>query len=67
MRKRVRVEIQPVLLTPEDAAKCLSVGLNHTWDLIRAGKLVAKKDGRRVLIPMTEIKKYADSLPARVS
>jgi excisionase family DNA binding protein len=63
-RKRAQVEFEPVLLGVEDCAKCLSVGVNHVWALIKEKKLDARKDGFRTLIPMESIKKYAKSLPA---
>ncbi|NRA03543.1 MAG: helix-turn-helix domain-containing protein [Myxococcales bacterium] len=53
----------PLLLTPEQAARYLSVGRTTIYDLIRSGDLASVKIGRLRRIPRVAIKQWlADQL-----
>lgn len=56
-----------VLLVPQnDAARMLGITVREVYELRRSRQLVARKHGRKVLIPVTELRRYADSLPVEV-
>jgi excisionase family DNA binding protein len=48
----------PVLFRVEDAAGVLSLGRSVIYELIRAGRLRAVKQGRTRLIPQSAINEY---------
>jgi hypothetical protein len=52
-----------LLVSRADAARILGLSLREVDRLRRAGKLLAKKQGSKVLLPMNELQRYADSLP----
>jgi hypothetical protein len=52
-----------LLVSRADAARILALSVGEVDRLRRAGKLLAKKHGSRVLFPMSELRRYADSLP----
>lgn len=47
----------------EEFSKRQGFGRDKTYDEIRAGRLKAKKAGRRTLITAEEERRYLDSLP----
>ena len=53
----------PLLVRRTEAARLLALSVTEVDDLRRAGKLMAKKLGSKVLIPMSELERYANSLP----
>ena len=53
----------PLLLTRSEAAEALRVSVEEIDRLRRSGRLFAKKHGRKVLIPMTELTRYVENLP----
>lgn len=53
------------LYTRQQAADYLAKSLSDLDRLIASGTLLAKKDGRRTRIDVTELDRYADRLPAR--
>jgi hypothetical protein len=58
--------IEPVLVTIQAAARMIG---NSQWtvrDKIKRGVLDAKKDGKRVLVTVTSIRRHVDGLPAAV-
>ncbi|UTN93243.1 excise [Mycobacterium Phage Sunflower1121] len=60
----VVVEVEPLFVTRDDAARILCISPAEI-DRLRAGsKLVARKYGRRVLFPVDELRRFAKSLPA---
>jgi excisionase family DNA binding protein len=54
----VIVPVTPVLLSVEEAARCLSVGRSEVFAMIRERRIRSIKRGRRRLIPMSEIDAY---------
>jgi len=52
-----------LFVTRQEAARILSLSVTEIDDARRAGKLLAKRHGRKVLIPVHELERYADSLP----
>ena len=58
-----RTEVKPLFLTRDEVARMLRISVTEVDDLRRAGSLLAKKHGRKVLIPTSEVERYADSLP----
>jgi excisionase family DNA binding protein len=53
----------PRLVGRREAAGHLCVGVDALDDLIRAGKIRAKKIGKFVKVPMAEIDRYIAELP----
>lgn len=56
-------EHSPILVSPKEAAKMIACGKTFLYELINSGKIVAKKDGRSTLIPVSSLQAYAASLP----
>jgi excisionase family DNA binding protein len=57
--------IEPLALSPRDAAAHLSISKRTLSRLIRAGKIAARKDGVRTLVDVASIKAYYESLPMK--
>lgn len=51
-----------LLVTRPEAARILSVSVREIDRLRRAGRLLAKMHGARVVFPLTELERYAESL-----
>lgn len=47
----------------DEAANMLSLGRFKVYDLVNAGKIRARKEGSRILIRVTDLDAYLDSLP----
>ena len=56
--------VGPLAVTRKQAAQMVSLSVTEIDDERRAGRLVARKHGRKVLIPVDELKRWADSLPS---
>ena len=54
--------MEKVLLTPEEAARLLSVGRTSLFEAIRSGELESIKVGRLRRIPMSSLQAYVDRL-----
>lgn len=54
------------LYSRSEAAEYLSKSLEDLDRCIAAGKILAKKDGRRTRIDVAELDRYIDRLPARI-
>lgn len=48
-----------------EAAERLGIGQRQVWEELRAGRLKAKKIGRRTLVSDKEIGRYIRTLPER--
>jgi excisionase family DNA binding protein len=59
----VAVALDPLAVAPKEAARLLAVSRRTVSRLIRRGKLVAKKDGKRTLVDYDSIKAHYASLP----
>ncbi|MEN4476871.1 helix-turn-helix domain-containing protein [Mycolicibacterium cosmeticum] len=51
------------LYSRSDASEYLNKSLREIDRMIRSGRLIAKKDGRRTVIERAELDRYADRLP----
>jgi excisionase family DNA binding protein len=58
----VRV-VQPLAYTIDDAVLASGIGRTKIYDAIRAGKLRAKKCGRRTIILEEDLRAFLGSLP----
>ena len=47
----------------DEAANMLSLGRFKVYDLVNAGKIRARREGSRILIRVTDLDAYLDSLP----
>ena len=57
------VRAPALLVTRPEAARMLSISVAEIDNLRRAGRLLAKRHGGKVLFPLVELKRYAESLP----
>ena len=55
--------IPPVAVSVENAARALGVSRTTAWELVRAGRLPAKRIGSRVLIRMADIATFIAEQP----
>jgi excisionase family DNA binding protein len=59
--------MEAFLLSRSDAAIALGLGRRTIDELISSGKLRARRIGRRVLIPRTELERFASPQPEQTS
>ena len=57
--------LEPLALSPRDAAAFLSVSKRTLSRLIRARKIAARKEGVRTLVDVASIKAYYAALPLK--
>lgn len=55
-----------LLVTRPEAARILSLSVPEIDNLRRAGRLLAKRHGKKVLFPVAELKRFANQLPWEV-
>ena len=55
---------EPLAVTRHQAAQMVSLSVTEIDDERRAGRLVARKHGRKVLIPVVELRRWVAALPA---
>lgn len=55
---------EPLAVDRYQAAQLLSISVTEIDDERRAGRLVARKHGRKVLIPMAELRRWVEALPS---
>ena len=55
---------EPLAVDRHQAARLLSISVTEIDDERRAGRLVARKHGRKVLIPMAELRRWVEALPS---
>lgn len=53
----------PIAVSVETAAIALGLGRTRTWDLVRAGRLPAKRVGNRVLVSVADLGAFIESQP----
>ncbi|KQH80019.1 hypothetical protein AO501_33900 [Mycobacterium gordonae] len=53
-----------ILVDRHEAAGRLSISVSEIDRLRRIGEIVARRHGRRILFPVAELQRYADTLPA---
>lgn len=56
--------LEPLAVTRQQAAQMVNVSVTEVDDERRAGRLIAKKYGRKVLIEVTELRRWLAALPA---
>ncbi|GLI94297.1 helix-turn-helix domain-containing protein [Methylocystis echinoides] len=54
----------PICFSPRTAAKALGIGVTTLYAEMKAGRIAARKIGRRTIIMRTEIERYLASLPS---
>uniref|UniRef100_A0AAU8GNV1 Helix-turn-helix DNA binding domain n=1 Tax=Mycobacterium phage Pharb TaxID=3136626 RepID=A0AAU8GNV1_9VIRU len=59
----VVVEVEPLLLTREDAARTLGLSTKEVDRLRANGDLMPRRHGRKVLFPLAELRRFAEGLP----
>jgi excisionase family DNA binding protein len=57
--------LEPLALSPRDAAAHLSISKRTLSRLIAAGKIAARKDGVRTLVDVASLKAYYAALPLK--
>jgi excisionase family DNA binding protein len=57
--------IEPLALSPRDAAAFLSISKRSLSRLIRSHKIEARKHGPRTLVDVASLKAYYNSLPKK--
>jgi excisionase family DNA binding protein len=57
--------VEPLALKPSEAARHIGVSKRHLYNLIRAGKIAARKAGNRTLIRVADLAAYVDALPLK--
>ena len=57
--------LEPLALSPREAAAYLSVSKRTLSRLIRAKKIAARKHGPRTLVDVASLKSFYDSLPLK--
>jgi excisionase family DNA binding protein len=56
--------LQPIGLSPDQAAQFLGTSRSRIYRLLREGRLVALKQGVATVVTMDSLTAYVDSLPA---
>ncbi|HEY1598496.1 MAG TPA: helix-turn-helix domain-containing protein [Pirellulales bacterium] len=57
--------LEPIALSPRNAAQFLSISKRTMSRLISSRKIVARKDGKRTLVDVASLKAYYASLPLK--
>jgi len=57
--------LEPIALSPRDAAQFLSISKRTLSRLIGSRKIAARKDGKRTLVDVASLKAYYASLPLK--
>jgi excisionase family DNA binding protein len=57
--------LEPIALSPRDAAQFLSISKRTLSHLIARRKIVARKDGVRTLVDVASLKAYYEALPLK--
>jgi excisionase family DNA binding protein len=57
--------IEPLALSPRQAAQYLSISKRTLMRLLAAGDIVARKNGPRTLVDVASLRSYYDSLPLK--
>lgn len=54
----------PLFVDPREAARLLSISRAEIYNILAAGRMRSVKHGKRRLIPMDELHRFAESLTA---
>jgi len=60
----MKLNLEPIAVTRQEAARMLSISVTEIDDERRAGRLSARRHGRKVLIPIAELQRWLDALPS---
>ena len=55
---------EPLAVTRQQAAQILNISVTEIDDERRSGRLQARRHGRKVLIPVAELRRWLDALPS---
>ncbi len=55
---------EPLAVTRQQAAQILNISVTEIDDERRSSRLLARKHGRKVLIPVAELRRWLDALPS---
>ncbi len=55
---------EPLAVTRHQAAQMVNISVTEIDDERRAGRLVARKHGRKVLIEVSELRRWVEALPS---
>ena len=55
--------IEPIFITPEQAAEALALSRWRIYDLLNAGAIESRYDGRKRKVSVKSIRAYAEGLP----
>lgn len=55
---------EPLAVTRQQAAQMLTISVTEIDDERRAGRLLARRHGRKVLIPVAELRRWVEALPS---
>lgn len=67
MRSNDSIELDQLAYSPDSAARAVDSGRNLIFDEIKAGRLEARKAGRKTLITREALQAWLNSLPVRTS
>lgn len=54
---------EPIAVTRREAAAMLGISMTEVDDERRAGRLIARRHGRKVLITVAELRRWVEALP----
>lgn len=60
----VVITLEPELVSKKTGAEMLGIGVDKLEELMRAGAIVPKSIGSRVVFPVSEIRRFAKDLPS---
>lgn len=64
VKKRYELSIETkLMLSVDEFCDLISIGRTNFYQKVHKGEILAKKSGRRTLIPSTEVQRYINSLP----
>lgn len=55
---------EPLAVTRQQAAQMLNISVTEVDDERRAGRLLARRHGPKVLIPVAELRRWLEALPS---
>jgi excisionase family DNA binding protein len=56
--------LEPLAVTRQQAAQMLNISVTEIDDERRSGRLQARRHGRKVLIPVAELRRWVEALPS---
>jgi len=62
MGDKIEQKPKAIVYSPSDAAHILGIGKTKLYEEINAGRILAKKVGRRTLIPVQSLRDWIENL-----